>query len=225
MKPAGNVHLAYPRLLCLENTHNHAGGHASAPEEISDRATWAHARGLLVHLDGARLFNAVVALGAKAAEMVKDVDSVQICLSKGLGAPMGSLVCASGDFVERARYWRKKVGGGLRQAGIVAAAGIYAFGHNLKRLAEDHENARLIKEILQKGGLRVGEVRRPTNMLYFGTPDEQSADRLLGACRKRQVIFNKTAPDTFRLVTHLDVSREQAIRAAEIIAEEFQNRE
>jgi threonine aldolase len=225
MKPKGNVHFAYPRLLCLENTHNRAGGHASTPEEISERATWAHDRGLFVHLDGARLFNATVALGVKAADMVKDVDSIQICLSKGLGAPMGSLICASGDFIERARYWRKKVGGGLRQAGIVAAAGIYAFEHNVTRLAEDHENARSMKEILRKGGLRVGDVRRPTNMVYFGTPDEQSADRLLEACRRRQVIFNKTAPDTFRLVTHLNVSREQAIQAAEIIAEEFQNRQ
>ncbi|MDR3231756.1 MAG: threonine aldolase, partial [Synergistaceae bacterium] len=112
----------------------------------------------------------------------------------------------------------------LRQVGIVAAAGIYALERNLNRMAEDHENACLMKDVLQKGGLRVGEVRRPTNMVYFGTPDEQSADRLLEACRKRQVIFNKTAPDTFRLVTHLNVSREQAIRGAEIIAGEFQNR-
>ncbi|MDR3265158.1 MAG: threonine aldolase, partial [Synergistaceae bacterium] len=177
---------------------------------------------LFIHVDGARLFNATVALGVTPAEMVKDADSVQICLSKGLGAPMGSLICASEDFVERARYWRKKVGGGLRQVGIVAASGVYALEHNLDRMKEDHENARLIKDILQKGGLRVGDVCRPTNMVYFGTPDERSADRLLETCRKRRVIFNKTAPDTFRLVTHLNVSREQAIRGAEIIAEEFQ---
>ncbi|MDR1732126.1 MAG: low-specificity L-threonine aldolase [Synergistaceae bacterium] len=221
MKPKGNVHLAYPKLLCLENTHNSGGGHASTPEEIYERASWAHEQGLSVHLDGARLFNASTALGVKPAEIVRAVDSVQICLSKGLGAPMGSLICASKDFIERARYWRKKVGGGLRQAGIVAAAGIYAFEHNIDRLAEDHENARRIKEILQKGGLRTEEVRRPTNMVYFGTADERSADRLLEACKKRQVLFNKTAPDTFRLVTHLDVSREEAVQAATIITEEF----
>ncbi|MDR3230016.1 MAG: threonine aldolase family protein, partial [Synergistaceae bacterium] len=109
MKPKGNVHFAYPRVLCLENTHNRAGGHASAPEEIAERVSWAHKQGLSVHMDGARLFNATVAWSVTPAEMVKDVDSVQICLSKGLGAPMGSLICASGEFVERARYWRKKV--------------------------------------------------------------------------------------------------------------------
>lgn len=222
LPPTDNVHCAPARLLCLENTHNRAGGHASTPAEISERAAWAHDNGLSVHIDGARLFNATTALGVKPAEMVRDIDSVQVCLSKGLGAPMGSLICASKDFVERARFWRKKVGGGLRQVGIIAEAGVYAFEHNLSRLSEDHENTRLIKDALQKGGLHIKEVARPTNMVYFGTPDEQSADRLLAACRKRQVIFNKAAPDTFRLVLHLDVSREQATAAAEIIVKEFQ---
>lgn len=219
--PAGNVHFAYPGLMCLENTHNRAGGHASTPEEVAERVTWAHKNGMAVHVDGARLFNATAALGVKPSEMLKNVDSVQLCLSKGLGAPVGSLLCSSRAFVEKARYWRKKIGGGLRQVGVIAAAGIYALEHNMSRLVEDHENARLMKDILQKGGLRINEVSRPTNMLYFGTPDEKSADRLLARCRERQVIFNKSAPDTFRLVTHLDVSREQAVAAAEIIVKEF----
>lgn len=222
LPPADNVHCAPARLLCLENTHNRAGGHASTPAEISERAAWAHDNGLSVHIDGARLFNATTALGVKPAEMARNVDSVQVCLSKGLGAPMGSLICASRDFIERARFWRKKVGGGLRQAGVVAAAGIYALEHNLGRLPEDHGNARLIQDALRKGGLHIREVARATNMVYFATSDEQSADRLLAACRKRQVVFNKTAPDTFRLVLHLDVSREQATAAAEIIVKEFQ---
>jgi threonine aldolase len=221
LRPAGNVHFARPKLLCLENTHNQGGGHASSPEEIAGRVEWAHRNGLAVHMDGARLFNAAVALGVEPAELVKDIDSVQICLSKALGAPLGSLVCASRDFVERARYWRKKVGGGLRQAGIVAAAGLYALEHNVGRLAEDHENARLIREILRRGGLRVPEVKRPTNMVYFGAESAAEADRLLAACRKRRVVFNKSSADTFRLVTHLDVSREQAAAAANIIVEEF----
>lgn len=221
LRPLDNVHFAHPKLLCLENTHNSAGGQASTPQETEMRTSWAHDNGMLVHMDGARLFNAAAALGVKPSELVRDVDTVQICLSKGLGAPVGSLICASRDFVERARFWRKKVGGGLRQAGIIAAAGIYAFEHNLQQLAEDNENARLIKDVLEKGGLRTVEVRRPTNMVYFGTSDAASADRLLAACRKREVVFNKTAPDTFRLVTHLDVSREQALAAAEIIVKEF----
>jgi threonine aldolase len=218
---AGNVHFVQAKLLCLENTHNRGGGHASTPQEIAERADWAHGHGLSVHLDGARLFNASIALGVKPSEIAKNVDSVQICLSKGLGAPLGSLICSTGEFVARARYWRKKVGGGLRQVGIVAAAGLYALERNVGRLADDHENARLIKETLRKGGLRVLDVKRPTNMVYFGTKDEAEADKLLAACRKRRVIFNKTAADTFRLVTHLDVSREQALAAADIIVEEY----
>jgi threonine aldolase len=218
---ASNVHFVQAKLLCLENTHNRGGGHASTPQEIAERADWAHRRGLSVHMDGARLFNASIALGAEPSEFVKNVDSVQICLSKALGAPLGSLICSSGDFVTRARYWRKKVGGGLRQAGIVAAAGLFALSRNVERLAEDHENARLMKDILQKGGLRVLDVKRPTNMVYFGVQDAAEADKLLSACRGRRVIFNKTAADTFRLVTHLDVSREQALTAANIIVEEY----
>ncbi|MDR2175426.1 MAG: low-specificity L-threonine aldolase [Synergistaceae bacterium] len=218
---AGNVHSVRAKLLCLENTHNRGGGHASAPHEIAERADWAHGHGLSVHLDGARLFNASVSLGVEPSEIAKNVDSVQICLSKALGAPMGSLICASGEFVARARFWRKKVGGGLRQAGIVAAAGLFALERNIARLAEDHENARLMKEILRKGGLRVLDAERPTNMVYFGTKDEAEADRLLAACRGRRVLFNKTAADTFRLVTHPDVSREQALTAANVITEEY----
>jgi threonine aldolase len=221
LHPKDNVHFAQAKLLCLENTHNRGGGYAASPEEAAELVDWAHSHGLAVHVDGARLFNAAVAQNVKPSALVKDVDSVQICLSKGLGAPMGSLICASKDFVERARFWRKKVGGGLRQAGVVAAAGLYALESNVARLAEDHENARLILDILQKGGLRVPETKRPTNIVYFGTPDEGSADKLLAACRKRRVIFNKTAPDTFRLVTHLDVNRERAVTAAKIIVEEY----
>jgi threonine aldolase len=222
LNPKNNVHFAQPTVLCLENTHNREGGHASSPQEIARRVDWAHGheKGLAVHVDGARLFNAAVAQGVAPSALVKDVDSVQICLSKGLGAPMGSLICASRNFVERARFWRKKVGGGLRQVGIVAAAGLYALERNIDRLAEDHENARLIQDILQKGGLRVTEVKRSTNMVYFGTEDEAGADRLLEACRNKGVLFNKTAPSAFRLVTHLDVSRQRAKVAAEIIVKE-----
>jgi threonine aldolase len=218
-----NVHLARAKLLCVENTHNKAGGHASSSTEISALADWAHERGLLVHMDGARVFNAAAAHGVKTSEMTKSVDSVQICLSKGLGAPMGSLVCAGAAFIREARFWRKKVGGGLRQAGIVAAAGLFALERNVERLAEDHKNAEAIQKILKKGGLLVNEVASPTNMVYFGTGDEQSADRLLVACRNRGILFSKTALSTFRLVTHLNVTSEQALAAADIIAEEYRS--
>ncbi|GHS99433.1 threonine aldolase [Synergistales bacterium] len=221
MPAKGNVHFATAKLLCIENTHNRGGGHASTPQEVASLVGWAHENGLSVHMDGARLFNATVALGVTPAEMAKDVDSVQICLSKGLGAPMGSLICASSDFIDRARYWRKKVGGGLRQVGVVASAGLYALENNVARLKDDHDNASLIKDVLQKGGLRVFEVARATNMVYFSAKSETDADKLLAACRAREVIFNKTSSDTFRLVTHLDVSRAQAQTAASVIVEEY----
>ncbi|RRD64037.1 low-specificity L-threonine aldolase [Fretibacterium sp. OH1220_COT-178] len=217
LRPADNVHFVRARLVCFENTNNRRGGHASTPQEISERASWAHSRGLSVHIDGARLFNAAVALGVRAADLVRDADSVQICLSKGLGAPMGSLLCASRDFVARARFWRKRLGGGLRQVGVVAAAGLYALRNNIDRLAEDHENARRIGEILAEGGLEVSAAKRPTNMVYFKAKDVSSADRILEACRSKGVLFNKSAPDTFRLVTHLDVSAEAAREAASLI--------
>ena len=221
LPPTDNVHLARAKLLCVENTHNRGGGYASSPGEISELTGWARKRGLLVHMDGARLFNASVAMGVKPSELVKDIDSVQICLSKGLGAPIGSLICASSDFIREARFWRKKVGGGMRQAGIVASAGLFAITNNVDRLADDHANARSIAETLKSGGIPVSEVARPTNMVYFGAPDEKSADKLRNACLKRRVFFNKSAPSMFRLVTHLNVSCEQASAAAKIIVEEY----
>ena len=218
LKPADNVHFVRARLVCLENTNNRRGGHASTPQEIAERTDWAHGRGLSVHVDGARLFNAAVALGAQASDLVRGAESVQICLSKGLGAPMGSLLCASRDFVERARFWRKRLGGGLRQVGIVAAAGLYALRNNIERLAEDHENARRIGLILADCGLDVFAAARPTNMVYFKAKDAASADRILEICRGEGILFNKSAPDTFRLVTHLGVSTEAALEAASAIA-------
>ena len=216
-----NVHLARAKLLCVENTHNRCRGHASSPEEISELAGWARKRGLCVHMDGARLFNAAVALGVKPSELVKGVDSVQICLSKGLGAPMGSLICASSDVIGEARFWRKKVGGGLRQAGIVASAGLFALSRNVDRLADDHANAQSILAIFKEGGIPVSKVGRPTNMVYFSAPNEESANNLITACKKRGVIFGKAARLKFRLATHLNVSREQAQAAAKIIVEEY----
>lgn len=217
LKDASNVHFVRAKLVCFENTNNRRGGHASTPDEVSARAKWAHSEGMKVHIDGARLFNAIVSLGVKPSDMVKDVDSVQICLSKGLGAPMGSLICSTRDFVERARFWRKKVGGGLRQVGIVAAAGLYALEHNVDRLAEDHENAKTIGTILADGGLSVSWPQRPTNMVYFTAKSTEAADKIHAACHEQGIWFNKTSPDTFRLVTHLDISRESAVKAAETI--------
>lgn len=217
-KPS-NVHFAPVTLLCLENTHNRCGGLALSPEEMEKTADQARKCGLLVHLDGARVFNAAAAWDVGVDAYGTLVDSVQICLSKGLGAPVGSLLCGTREFVERARFWRKKVGGGLRQAGIIAAAGLYAFEHNLPRLKEDHENAALLGSLLAEGGIEVERNAKPTNMVYFRIPVSVS-ETLPRRCAARGVLFNAAGPGRVRLVTHLDVSREQAAAAAGIILEE-----
>src|SRR5215813_13195258 len=145
LRPA-NIHIPPTGLVCLENTHNRHGGTCCTPEEIAGVAEVAHGAGVPVHLDGARLFNAAIALGRPARDFTGAVDSVTFCLSKGLGAPVGSIVCGSAAFVERARRLRKMVGGGMRQAGVLAAAGLVALERMVDRLADDHANARTLAE-------------------------------------------------------------------------------
>ena len=139
-----NVHFPRTALLCLENTQNRCGGAVVPQEHVEEAAALAHEHGVAVHIDGARIFNASVATGLPAAELCAPADSIGFCLSKGLGAPVGSVLCGSSAFVARARKMRKMVGGGMRQAGIIAAAGIYALDHMVERLADDHDNARLL---------------------------------------------------------------------------------
>ncbi|WP_286951742.1 MULTISPECIES: low-specificity L-threonine aldolase [Aminobacterium] len=216
-----NVHYAPARLLCLENTHNKCGGIAVSPERFAETGEKAKDMGLPVHLDGARLFNAALAWGADISVYTSRVDSVQLCLSKGLGAPVGSVICASSDFIDRARHWRKRVGGGMRQAGVIASAGLYALDHNIDRMIEDHENAKRIAYILQDGGLAVEENGRQTNMVFFSIPENgPTASMLIDSCARRGVYFTAMGERRVRLVTHLDVSKEQAVKAAEIIVEE-----
>jgi threonine aldolase len=147
LRPA-NIHIPPTGLVCIENTHNRHGGTCCTPEDIAAVAAVAHAAGVPVHVDGARLFNAAVALGRDAREFAGPADSVTFCLSKGLGAPVGSIVCGGAPFVERARRVRKMLGGGMRQAGILAAAGLVALERMVERLAEDHANARTLAEAL-----------------------------------------------------------------------------
>jgi threonine aldolase len=198
-------HFARTRLLCLENTQ--AG--KALPLDYLDRAgAFARAKGLGFHLDGARLFNAAVALGVPAAAIARPFDTVSICLSKGLGAPVGSVLCGSRALVAKARRWRKMLGGGMRQAGILAAAGIYALERNVERLAEDHENARaLAAGRAAIGGLEVTEAR--TNMVFV-TLEPARADRLREFLRERGMLVG--GRDPIRLVTHLDVTREDVGR-------------
>lgn len=215
-----NVHHTPAKLLCLENTHNRRGGLALSPEAVRASAEEARRLGLSVHIDGARIFNAATAWNCSVKKYAESADSLQFCISKGLGAPVGSLLCASRSFIDAARHWRKRLGGGLRQSGILAAAGVYALEHNIDRLREDHENAELLANLLSEGRvINVEHNEKPTNMVYCGVPEGTCADLHL-RCAARGVLFNGVSENRFRLVTHLDVSREQVTRAAAIILEE-----
>src|SRR5947208_10948334 len=165
---AANIHVPPTGLICIENTHNRHGGTCCTPEEISAVAAVAHEASVPVHLDGARLFNAAIALERPARDFVRDVDSVTFCVSKGLGAPVGSVICGSTDLIARARRVRKMLGGGMRQAGIIAAAGIVALERMVDRLAEDHANARALAEGVSKlPGLSVDLASVQTNIVIF----------------------------------------------------------
>ncbi len=221
--PAVDVHNAQVSLLCLENTHNDCGGTAVSPELFSAAVDAAHSRGLKVHLDGARIFNAAAAWNCDVRRYTSIVDSVQFCLSKGLGAPMGSMVCGSRDFIAAARFNRKRVGGDLRQAGFMAAAGIYALKHNRERLSQDHENASALAKMLADRGLAVEQNPQGTNMVYFSLNESQpSAAEMVRRCRHRGVLFNGVGPRRIRLVTHLQISREDLTEAVGVIGGEAQ---
>lgn len=202
IRPA-NIHFPRPRLLVLENTHNRAGGIAFAPDQINPVAAAAHEQGLLVHIDGARLFNAAVALGTPAAALVESADTVSICLSKGLGAPVGSLLCGSAEHIATARRYRKALGGGMRQAGILAAAGLYALENHVDRLAEDHRRAARLAAGLRELGYRVQSPARPTNMVMVDV--DGSAEALAAFLSTHGVLAGPMDSTRLRLVTHLDV--------------------
>jgi len=200
-------------LLCLENTHNSKGGTAIEPDDIDAACEAAHALGVPVHLDGARLFNAATALEVPASRIAESVDSVMFCLSKGLGAPVGSMLAGSTGFVESARRVRKLLGGGMRQAGIVAAPGLVAL-ENRERLAEDHENAeRLAAGLDRIEGLSVPAPE--TNIVLADT--EAPAERFLEACEAEDVLASEFGEHQVRFCTHLDVDAEDVDRAIDAV--------
>ncbi len=200
--PPANLHVAPATLLAFENTHNAAGGRVFPLEQLRQAAAAGRAAGLRLHLDGARLFNAVVATGVPAPRWAEPFDTVCFCFSKGLGAPVGSVVCGEAETLARVRRFRKMFGGGMRQAGGLAAAALHALEHHVVRLAEDHANARRLAEGLGKLGLEVAPPPE-TNMVLFRYADQAG---FLRASRARGVLVNPIAPGTFRAVTHLDVS-------------------
>jgi len=206
-------------LIALENTHNMAGGTVYAKGQIDDICHNAHEAGLPVHLDGARIFNAATALNATVADLARNCDSVMFCLSKGLSAPVGSMLVGTRPFIEKARSVRKLLGGGMRQVGVLAAAGLIALEKMPAGLAEDHRNARLLADLLQKiPGLDVVPEAVRTNILMAGIAQTgMDSGILTGLLKKDGVLVSALDATRLRLVTHKDVSREQIYAAAAAI--------
>ncbi|MBX5477015.1 MAG: low-specificity L-threonine aldolase [Clostridia bacterium] len=217
---APNIHFPRPSLLCVENTHNRAGGTVWTPEEVRAVAEAAHNLGLRVHMDGARVFNAAVALGRPVKEIVAPVDSVMFCLSKGLGAPVGSVLCGSSEFIAAARKYRKMLGGGMRQAGVIAAAGLVALETMVERLAEDHANARRLAEGLAGiPGFRVDLETVQTNMVMADvSATGLDAPAVVERLAAEGVLTNAMDRHVVRFVTHKDVSAADIDAALAIIA-------
>jgi len=203
-----NVHFPRTRLICLENTHNRCSGSALTSEYIDSVAALAKEHGLSVHLDGARIFNAAVALGVDVKELTANVDSLSFCLSKGLSAPVGSVVCGSSEFIAEARRARKVLGGGMRQAGVIAAAGIKALEEMVDRLAEDHENARRLAEgVVGIGGLSIELAKVQTNIIYFELDEERMTPKeLVTELGKKEVKLLSVGARRLRAVTHYGIS-------------------
>jgi threonine aldolase len=201
------------RAVSVENTHNFAGGAVIAMADLQRLRAFADSAGFGIHLDGARIWNAHVATGVPLREYGAIADVMAVCLSKGLGAPVGSLVVGGTDAIAEARVWRKRLGGGMRQVGILAAAGLYAIEHHIERLAEDQENARLLAV-----ACGVDPATVDTNMVVLTVPDPLA---VVAAARESDVLISAVGPRTVRVVTHLGISRDEAEAAASVLAKVF----
>ncbi|MGC8874610.1 MAG: low-specificity L-threonine aldolase [Chloroflexia bacterium] len=215
-----NVHFPPTGLICLENTHNRCGGTVIGPDYMRRVRELADRHGLPIHLDGARIFNAAIALGVDARELARYADSVMFCLSKGLSAPVGSLVCGTTEFVQRAHRVRKMVGGGMRQVGVIAAAGIVALQEMIDRLAEDHENARRLAEGLANiPGIAVDLDTVQTNMVMFYPVDRRwTTETLSEALCAEGVLVSYLGRTKIRAVTHYGIERADIEEALQRIA-------
>ena len=202
-----DYHVPPTKLLCIENTHNQSSGQPLTVEQTQVMADAAREGGMSVHIDGARLFNAAVSLGAGAAELAAPADSVTFCLSKGLSCPVGSIVVGSADFIDRARRWRKMLGAGMRQVGVIAAAGVYALENMIDRLAEDHTNAKKLAEGLAGiDGISVDPDNVHSNIVYFNIPPGIGA-AISTDMKERGILVNAGDP-VMRMVTHYGISSE-----------------
>ena len=214
-----NEHMVRTRMVTLENTHNRGAGRIQPLESVREICDWAHANGLRTHLDGARLFNAVAATGIDAATWSAGFDTVSVCFSKGLGAPVGSALAGPRELIQEARRHRKLFGGGMRQCGILAAGAIYALEHNRERLVEDHEKAQILAAgIRQTEGLTLTPEQVDTNIVIFRVdPQIATAAEFVSRLKEVGVLALSTSPTQIRLVTHLDVTSEQCQRVADLL--------
>lgn len=213
-----DVHKPHTSLVCLENTANRGGGSCYDFEEIKEIKEVCRAHSLKLHLDGARLFNALIAKNETPAQYGKIFDSISICLSKGLGCPVGSVLLGTKDFIARARRIRKVFGGGMRQAGFLAAAGIYALNHHVERLAEDHTHAVKIAEALRQTDF-IGEILPvETNILIFEVKGKYTAATLAQKLKENNILVIPISANQIRIVTHLDISDEMAEDTCRIIS-------
>ena len=197
------------RAISVENTHNFGGGTITPLDDLRAVRAFADDRGVGVHVDGARIWNAHVATGTPLEEYGACADVLAVCLSKGLGAPVGSLVVGTADTIDEARVWRKRLGGGMRQVGVLAAAGLHALDHHVERLADDHEHARLLAD-----ACGVDPAAVDTNIVVVDVPD---APAVVAAAREHDVLVSAVGPRALRMVTHLDVTRAQAETAASVL--------
>ena len=214
-----NDHFPPPTLLCLENTHHRSGGAVVPLESMQAAAAAARAKGLRVHLDGARLWNASVATGIAIAKYAAVADTVQMCFSKGLGAPVGSILAGPADVIRRARRFRKMLGGGIRQGGVLAAACLHALDHHVERLADDHARAKRLAEALAGlPGLDVSPDRVDTNMVLVGITDpEDDADHAVARARAEGILVGRMDTRIVRLALHLDVDDAKLARVIDVL--------
>lgn len=216
-----NDHFVRTRLVWLENTHNRGAGRVQPYPDIEKICSWAHEHQLRCHLDGARLFNAEMATGIDAADWARHFDTVSVCFSKGLGAPVGSALAGSRDLIQEARRHRKLFGGGMRQAGIIAAGALYGLEHHRTRLLEDHENAQIIAESIRNcRHLTLRPETVDTNIIIFEVDPALATAAQFAVVLKEQGVWMMALSDTLvRAVTHLDLSREDAVAAASVISQ------
>ena len=214
-----DMHYAQTRLVCLENTHNRRGGRVHPITTVAEVAGWARAHNLKMHLDGARLMNAVVASGIGADEWARYFDTVSVCFSKGLGAPVGSALVGPTDFIDEARRVRKVLGGGMRQAGIIAAGALYALEHHVDRLAEDHEHAQILAGAVEDTlGLNLESGPVETNLVWISVaPSLGTARSIADRLKAEGVLVSVLGPQVIRACTHLDASHEDVLKVAEAL--------